>query len=281
MIAIVYSGARNAFWKLISNNKIVGEVTTPGLNPYFNDQKDLLQIFNKQNILINNAEGIKKIYMFAAGAASEDRKVELSTALSVFFKNSKVEVKDDLFGAARAACFNEKGIVGIMGSGSNCSFFDGKSLKSNNYGLGYALGDEGSASHLGKKLLKNYLENKLPEVLYNKFELKYNADRPIILERVYRKPGVQAYLTSYLDFFIENRDHTYVKGMIDASFDDFFKTYLIPTTQLFPVVPIHFAGTVAGIFQDRLRLVAKKHHLMITSVTKEPIHNLVNYYISK
>lgn len=281
MIAIVYSGSRNAFWKIISGEKIIAEAVTPGLNPYFNDQKELLQIFNKQNVLINYAEGIKKIYMFAAGAGSSEKKDELSEALTVFFKNSKNEIKDDLFGAALAACFNDEGIVGILGSGSNCSFYDGKNLKNNNFGLGYALGDEGSASHLGKKLLKNFLEGKLPAALHTKLESKYNAERPIILERIYRKPGVQTYLTSFLDFLIEHREHTYIKNLIDSSFEEYFKTYLLPTVALHPNAPIHFAGTVAGTFQDRLRMVAKKHNLLITTITKEPIYNLVNYYTSK
>ncbi len=281
MIAIVYSGSRNAYWKIISGGKIVDEATTPGLNPLFNDQKDLIQIFNKQNVLINRAEEIKKIQMFAAGASTIEKREELKTALCSFFKNSKSEVYDDLYGAALSACFNERGIVGILGSGSNCAYFNGKNLDINNFGLGYILGDEGSANHLGRKLIKNYLEGKLPENLREKFNTKYNTDRPGILEKIYRKPGAQAYLTSYFDFFIENRENTFIKSMIDNSFDTYFKTYLIPTLQANPEHPVHFVGSVAGTFPDRLRQVAKKHGITITSITKEPVYNLINYYSTK
>lgn len=281
MIAIVYSGSRNAFWKIISGGKVIGEATTPGFNPLFNDQKDLLQILNKPNVLINNAESIKKIHLFAAGAATIGSKEKLNQVLTTFFKNSKSEIYDDLYGAALAACFHESGIVGILGSGSNCAYYDGKNLIRNNFGLGYILGDEGSANHLGKKLIKNFLEHKLPENLLEKFKTKYNTERHTILERIYRKPGAQAYLTSYFDFFIENRDHTFIKGIIDNSFDAYFKNYLLPLVKNHPEQPIHFVGTVAGTFPDRLRAVAKKNGLEITSITKEPVYNLINYYSTK
>ena len=75
-----------------------------------------------------------------------------------FFKNAKVKVKDDVYGASIAACYDKKGIVGILGSGANCAYYDGKKPEKNNYGLGFILGDEGSSNHLGRLLLKNYLD---------------------------------------------------------------------------------------------------------------------------
>ena len=38
----------------------------------------------------------------------------------------------------------DSGIVGILGSGANCAYFDGKKLEKNNFGLGFIFGDEGS-----------------------------------------------------------------------------------------------------------------------------------------
>lgn len=281
MIAIVYSGSKNAFWKLIVGGKIVEECTTLGLNPFFNDQKDIQSALHKCSILINYAETIKKIYVFAAGASSEHKGSELSSALQQFFKYSHIKVRDDMYGAALAACFNEKGIVGILGSGSNCAYFDGKELEPNNFGLGYILGDEGSSNHFGRTLLKDYLEQNLPESLRLDFEERYSTERPQILERVYRRPEVQGYLSSFLDFLIDNRDEEYVKQMVDESFNSYFKTYLLPIVKQNSGVPVHLVGSVAGTFPDRLRAVALKHEIKITSITKEPIYNLTNYYSNK
>lgn len=278
MIAVVYSGSKSAFWKISNEGKTVAECTIAGINPTFNDQKHILYLLNKNIVLINHAESIKKIYVFAAGASSIAMQNSLAQTLNVFFKNAKIKVKDDLYGASLAACYDHTGIVGILGSGANCAYFDGKTPEKNNYGLGYILGDEGSANYLGKVILKNYLEGKIPQELRKKFEEKYNVDRPIILERVYKKPGVQNYLSSFLDFYIENRNDKFLEQIIDQAFDKYFTTYLVPTANKHPNQEVHFVGTVAGNFQDRLRLVAEKHNIKIITITKEPIYNLLNYY---
>ncbi|TKC08246.1 hypothetical protein FA048_13905 [Pedobacter polaris] len=278
MIAVVYSGSKSAFWKISNEGKTIAECTIPGINPTFNDQKHILYLLNKTNVLINHAESVKKIYAFAAGASSVAMQNSLAETLNLFFKNAKIKVRDDLYGASLAACYEDTGIVGILGSGANCAFFDGKTPEQNNYGLGYILGDEGSANYLGKILLKNYLEDKMPAALRKKFEEKYNVDRPLILERIYKKPGVQNYLSSFLDFYIDNRSDKYLEQIIDQSFEKYFATYLMPTAAKHPNEEVHFVGTVAGNFQDRLRLVAEKNDIKIITITKEPIYNLLNYY---
>nr|WP_121271253.1 hypothetical protein [Pedobacter schmidteae] len=278
MIAIVYSGSKTAFWKIARDGKTIAECTMPGINPCFNDQKTILHYLNKKTILINHAESIKKIYVFAAGASSDERRDELAKTLGMFFRYSKITVKDDLFGAAISACYNNSGIVAILGSGANCAYFDGKKPEKNNYGLGYVFGDEGSANYLGKTILKRFLQNKLPADLQKEFEQKYNLDRPQILERVYKKPMAQQFLSSFFDFFLENRNNKYILDLINEAFELYFDTYLMPTIKLHPGKEIHFVGLVAGNFQDQLRAIAKKRGFEITTITKEPIYNLLNYY---
>ncbi len=278
MLAVVYSGSKSTTWKISNGGRTVAECTIPGINPTFNDHKHILYLLNKNIVLINHAESLKKIYVFAAGASSPAMQQSLEKTLGVFFKNSKIKVKDDIYGASIAACFNHTGIVGILGSGANCAYYNGKKPEKNNYGLGFILGDEGSANYLGKMLLKNYLEGKLPADLVKLLEEKHNIDRPIILERVYKKPNAQNYLSSFLDFYIENRNHKFIENLIDQAFEKYFITYLIPTIAKHPNEEVHFVGNVAGTFQDRLRLTAKKHEINIITITKEPIYNLLNYY---
>lgn len=278
MIAVVYSGSKTAFWKIARDGKTIAECSMPGINPCFNDQKSILQFLNKKATLINHAESIKKIYVFAAGASSPERRNELAETLGMFFKYSKITVKDDLYGAAISACYNNTGIVGILGSGANCAYFDGKVPEKNNFGLGFILGDEGSANYLGKILLKCFMQSKLPADLQQKFESKYNLDRPQILERVYKKPLAQQFLSSFFDFFLEYRNHKFILELINTAFESYFKTYMLPTVKLHPGKQIHFVGIVAGNFQDQLRETAKRYGLEITSITKEPIYNLLNYY---
>jgi N-acetylglucosamine kinase-like BadF-type ATPase len=278
MIAVVYSGTKTAVWKIAKEGKLVAECTMPGINPFFVDQKALLQQLNKKTILINHAEQIKQIYVFSAGATCIERRAELAASLALFFKHSKISVQDDLHGAAIAACFNKSGIVSILGSGANCAYFDGDHPEKNNFGLGFILGDEGSANYLGKIILKHYLQQKLPAELIKKFSLKYDLNRADVLERVYKKTMAQQFLSSFLDFFIDNNEHPYIQQIIDNAFQRYINTYLLPTIKLHPDKEVHFVGIVAGNFQDRLRLLAAKNGFEITTITKEPIYNLLNYY---
>lgn len=283
MIAVVYSGSRFANWKISdSKGKDVIDVRTVGINPFFNDEKYIYQLLNKNIKLIHNAEQIKKIYFFGAGASSEERKEVISNAFSKFFRYSKVFVDHDLQAAAKASCNDKAGIVCILGSGSNAAFFDGKKIIENNYGLGYAIGDEGSANWLGKMLIKEFLIKKLPEDINKLFKKKYDLDKKQILDKIYKQAQPNVFLTSFVDLLHENRENPFVKEFIKKSFRLFIDTYLLPLIEKYGKnQPIYFVGTVAANFQDYLREVAKENNIEITTIIKEPIYNLLNYYANK
>lgn len=278
MIAIVYSGSKTAFWKITQNGQVVAHCNTTGLNPCFVDPKTILQILNKKVALVNNAENIKKIYFFAAGASSADRKEELAKTLSSFFKYSKIVVENDLFGAAKAACYDQPGMVGMLGSGAHCAYFDGKKPINNNFGLGYILGDEGSSNYFGKTLLKEFLSLRMPKDIETKFMLTYNLDRPQILERIYNKPQANIFLTSFFDFITQNSKHDYICMLIDKGFEKYIETYVLPTAEKYNDRNIHIVGKVAAELEERLRLVAGRYDIKIKSIIKEPIQNLLKHY---
>ncbi|KRT15750.1 hypothetical protein ASU31_12240 [Pedobacter ginsenosidimutans] len=280
MVAVVYSGSKTAFWKITQNGQVVAHCNTTGLNPCFVDPKTILQILNKKVALVNNAENIKKIYFFAAGASSADRKEELAKTLASFFKYSKIVVENDLFGAAKAACYDRPGIVGMLGSGAHCAYFDGKKPVNNNFGLGYILGDEGSSNYFGKILLREFLSLKMPKDIETKFTLTYNLDRPQILERIYNKPQANIFLTSFFDFFTQNSKHEYIRKLIDGGFEKYIETYVLPMAEKYNDREIHIVGKVGAELEDRLRLVADRYDIKIKSIIKEPIQNLLKHYIN-
>src|SRR6201985_3631902 len=126
MIAVIYSGSNFAEWRLADNEINVRSVKTNGINPYFDDEKAIIQLFNKNINLIHHAEEIKRVYFFGAGASSPALKAIIQNSLSSFFKFAKVSVGHDLEAAAIAACKNSQGIVSICGSGTNAAWYDGK-----------------------------------------------------------------------------------------------------------------------------------------------------------
>jgi N-acetylglucosamine kinase-like BadF-type ATPase len=281
MIAVVYSGSYFAHWRLADKGRTVASFKTNGINPYFNDEKHILQLLNKNINLIHHAEEIKRIYFFGAGASSNERRQIVHNALSAFFKFGKVIVEHDIMAAAIACCKNSPGIVSICGSGSNAAWYDGKKVLPNNYGLGYILADEGSGNWLGRQLIKSYMNETLPPNLKKKFVSKYDVDRKTLLEKVYRQKQPALFLSSFTEFYQDNHEDHYLQNVIKKGFSKLISTYLLPLSKQHPGASIHFAGTVAASFQEYLHEAASEANLQIANIIKEPINNLLTYYSNK
>jgi len=281
MTAVVYSGSNYADWRLADKDRTVASFRTSAINPYFNDEKQILQILNKNINLIHHAEEIKRIYFFGAGASTPELKLVIFNAFSAFFKFGKVSVDHDIQAAAIACCKNTPGIVSICGSGSNAAWYDGKKVKPNNYGLGYVLADEGSGNWLGRQLISSYMSETLPEHLRKKFAHKYNVDRTQLLEKVYRQKQPALFLSSFNDFYADNREDNYLQNVIKKGFSKLINTYLLPLYKQHPGATVNFAGSVAATFQDHLIEVANESKLTIGTIIKEPINNLLTYYCNK
>ncbi len=281
MIAVVYSGSRNADWKLSEKGRIICDLKTPGINPFFNDQEAIISILNKNDSLITYAERIKRIYFFGAGACLKETQEVISEALGRFFKYGKVYVAHDLKASALATCGDSPGIVGILGSGSNAAYFDGKKIINNNYGMGYLLADEGSSNWLGRCLLHDYFTGAMPEDFSHMFEVRYNPDRKLILDKIYKQASPVLFLSSYNDFLIDNLEHTYVRELVLKGFGIYFNNYILPLVKKHPEAPLHFTGPLAAGFQQLLQEVAAELNLAISSIIKRPIYNILNYYTNK
>jgi glucosamine kinase len=281
MIAVVYSGSHIADWRLSNKGKTVASFKTSSINPQFNDEKHILQLLNKNINLIHHAEEVKRVYFFSAGASTAELKNLIRKSMSAFFKFAKISVEHDMLAAAIACCKNSAGIVCICGSGSNAAWYDGKKLKSNNYGLGYILADEGSANWLGRQLIKAFMNETLPENLKKKFEHRYDADRKTILEKVYRLRQPALFLSSFTDFYTENHTDPYIKNKIKQGFELLIDTYLLPLQNEYPGTPVHFTGSIAAIFQEELRETTAATGIEVGNIIREPINNLLTYYSNK
>jgi glucosamine kinase len=281
MIAVVYSGSNNADWRLADRDRIVATFKTSAINPYFNDERYILQLLNKNINLIHHAEEIKRIYFFGAGSSSPELKTIVYNAFSAFFKFAKVTVEHDITAAAIACCKNSPGIVSICGSGSNAAWYDGKKISPNNFGLGYILADEGSGNWLGRQLLKAFMNETLPANIHKKFVQRYDFDRKTLLEKVYRQKQPAIFLSSFTEFFIDNKDDNYLQGIIRNGFGKLINMYLLPLHEQHPEALLYFAGSVAAGFQNHLHEAAADANLKIANVIKEPINNLLTYYSSK
>lgn len=281
MIAVVFSGSRFSDWRLAERGKIVTGFRMMGINPYLHEERFILQLLNKNNNLINYAEKIRRIYFFGAGSSSPERKDKIASVFKHFFKNAKILVDHDVKASAISTFGDSKGLIGILGSGSNAAYFNGRRTSDNNFGLGYILADEGSANWIGRMLLKSFLNESMPEDLMEKFVARYPMDRKIIMDKVYNQANPTLFLTSFADFVMENHKHRFIKKTIYHGLKLYMETYLLPLTKQYPGVTVNFTGSVAAGYEEWLRDVAGKYDIAIGTVIKEPIHNLLKYYLNK
>ncbi|MFZ4260624.1 hypothetical protein ACFRAE_01170 [Sphingobacterium sp. HJSM2_6] len=281
MIAVVYSGSRYADWRLAEKGRILHGFRTTGINPYIQEERFIYQLLNKNTQLINNAERIRKIYFFGAGASSKERQEKIERVFTQFFKNAKVKASHDVLASAISTFSNEKGIIGIIGSGSNAAYYNGKKIVENNYGLGYILADEGSTNWQARQILKDFLTESMPPGFKDKFVRKHNIDRKTILDKTYNTPNPNIFLTSFADFILENKDDPYIEGIIKKGLDIYVKTYLIPLSESYPDAIFSFTGSVANNYSDWLRQIANDQHLPVGTIIREPVQNLLKYYLNK
>ena len=281
MILVIFTGSRYADWRLADKGKLLHGFRTAGINSYIQDENFINQLLNKNTHLLYNAEKVRKIFFFGAGASSKERQEKIIEVFSSFFKNAKVRVQHDLDASALSTFGDDKGIVGILGSGANAAYYTGKKVIENNFGLGYILADEGSTNWMAQQLLKDFLTDSMPKGFREKLLDKHPIDRKLILERIYNSPNPNIFLTSFADFILENKNDPYMSQIIKRGLELYIKTYLLPLADNHPDASISMTGSVAYHYKDWLLELASEHHLNIETIIKEPIQNLIKYYINK
>lgn len=281
MIAVVFSGSRYADWRLAEKGRVLHGFRMTGINPYIQDERFIYQLLNKTTHLINNAERIRRIYFFGAGASSKERQEKIELVFKKFFKNARVKASHDILASAQSTFGNEKGIIGIIGSGSNAAYYNGKRVLANNYGLGYILADEASTNWQARQILRDFLTESMPQGFREKFLQKHNMDRKTILDKTYNTPNPNIFLTSFADFILDNREDPYMEGIIRRGLETYVKTYLVPLSETYPDAIFNFTGSVADAYSDWLRQIAEDHHLIVDKIIHEPVQDLVKYYLNK
>ena len=217
-----------------------------------------------------------EIHYYGAGCGTPKVCELIGEAIENIWPNTFINVQSDLLGAARALLENKPGIVAILGTGSNSALYDGSKITANIPPLGYILGDEGSGTSLGKKLLGDIFKSIAPDDISVLFFSKYNLNLSDLIENTYRKPGANSYIASFVPFIAENIDHPYIKSIVKDSFYSFFERNITPYNS--SNLPINFIGSIATIFSDTLKDVAEVLGYEVDKIIARPLDGLIKYH---
>lgn len=280
MKLLVDSGSTKADWIAIDDQgKVLFTTQTLGLNPEVLDEEEVIDRLNEKFDISHNRLKAKNLYFYGAGCGTVRMKNYLTDIFQKYFTNAIVDVYEDTYAAVYATTpKDEKAIVCILGTGSNCSYFDGQILHQAVQSLGYIAMDDGSGNRFGRLLLRGYFFNKMPIELAAEFEEEYNVDADYVKANLYKEPNPNAYLATFAKFIIKHKEEPYCKRIIYKELNKFVKNYIMQYEN-YKEVPVHFVGSIAFYLKDELEDILGSYEIKIGNVLRRPIDGLIAYHV--
>lgn len=198
----------------------------------------------------------------------------LRELLTERFGTPNIEVHSDLLGAARALLGRTSGIACILGTGSNSCYYNGQRIVHNVPSLGYVLGDEGSGSVMGRKLLNGLICEAFGTKLRDTFYDTYGLDYEGVIHRVYREPQANRFLASLTPFIREHLDAKGMRELVCKAFAEFAERNL----SHYPQAEVSFTGGIAAAFEPELRSVMTQCGYKVGRISASPAEGLIEYH---
>jgi len=285
MIFIVDSGSTKCDWLAIDNkgDQLLEKQRTKGMNPAILSEKKLYKTIKKNEVLNQVKNDVTYIFFYGAGCGTEKPRQLLEDVLHSFFQNAKVEVREDTYAAVYATVGNslKPAVVCILGTGSNCSYFNGINIEQRVKSLGFSVMDDASGNYYGKQLIRDYYFNHMPQHLKVSLAEKYNMDSDFIKFNLYKQPNPNAYLASFAEFMFLNKDSEYIVNLIKDGIRLFAKNMIMQYKDVLQTAPVHFAGSIAYFSQDEIKAVANEIGFTVGNFERRPIEGLVSYHSNK
>ncbi len=143
--------------------------------------------------------------------------------------------------------------------------------------MGFILGDEGAASYIGKRLLRGFFYQRMPEEYRQKFARQYKLDKDEVTRKVYQEEHANVYLAGLAPFASENISHPFFWEIVFSGFKEFLENHVLCFDNA-RNVPIHFVGSIAWYFRDILKNVMDHMDLKPGQIVQKPLDNLIEYH---
>ncbi|WP_033566416.1 N-acetylglucosamine kinase [Sphingobacterium sp. SYP-B4668] len=281
MIIIADGGSTKTNWCLLddSNKKIY--FNTEGYNPYFVDSNYIVNSLKKGLPLDLPFEKISEVNYYGAGVHNQEKAQIVIDAIKQVFPNSEVEVGHDLLAAARALLGTEAGFAAILGTGTNTCVYDGEEITKNIDSGAYILGDEGSGSYIGKKLLIDYIRDLMPADVKKVFFETYKLTPDEIMDTVYTKPLANRFCASFSKFVYDNNVNIeYTRKIVEDSFEAFFNN-LVSKYPDYKDYTFNCIGSVGYNFRNVLEHKATQYGMKVGKILRSPIDDLVLFHMNR
>lgn len=260
---------------IIQKNSSPTLFTSEGINLNLETEENLVQKI--KNWEISEKTKFTEIQAYVAGVSPVNT-VKLQNALKTAkISTNKLFIESDLLAAARAGLGRQKGIISILGTGSNSGCYDGNIIKYNIPPLGFLLGDEASGFVIGKAILNNHFRQKFNDNLIlslNKY-IKLNLNVEYLAD-FYNQAYPQKKIAQVCTWAMKHKDEPQISEIIIQEFDTFFQqiisNYRKHSQQL------AFIGSIAFHFQEFIKPIAQKYNFELLSVQQNSIEGLIKFH---
>jgi glucosamine kinase len=278
-MVIADSGSTKTTWRIAKNRTEFIDIQTDGINPYFQNEKDIAAIVKEQ--LLNQIDqnwksAFNNLFFYGAGCSNPEKINQVKNGLKSGYSNWEILVEHDLLASARSLLADKSGIACILGTGSNsCVFKEGK-VTDNIASWGFMFGDYGSGAHIGKQLVQRYANNEFSTELKSELEAK-GLNREVILNHVYQQTLPNRYLAKFSKLAGELIHYNEINNLVINCFEIFLK-YQVEIYKEHKNYEISFVGSVAHYFSEQLNTALNNKNLRIGTINKEPIQGLFEYH---
>ena len=278
MIIVADSGSTKTDWLIGNSLKTVQRIRTQGLNPYFVDDDEVIEVLKELLHQIQDPLAIRGVYFYGSGLSSDLGVRRYEHLFRQCFPAVEIQVHHDLLGACLAASGAESSMVGILGTGANSCVFEHGEITQNVPSLGYVLGDEGSGADIGKRLLRLcMLEEGNTELSADLFaDLGMSHDE--IIARVYQGGLANRWMAKLTTFAVKHRSNPKVQTVLNDAFSSFLDDYVCRYPQ-HKTYSLNMVGSIGIIFKEELETACEVRGVKLGNMVKRPIEPLFEHHL--
>ncbi len=278
MLLVAESGSTKADWMLVDNGNETIFVTM-GFNPYFHTKEDILHELNGNYDLTIIKDEVTELYFYGAGCSIPELNAIVKSSLSSYFTNALVKVDHDLKACAYACYSGLPEIACILGTGSNSCYFDGKNLSEAIPSVGHILGDEGSGSYFGKRILSDFLYKRLPAPMTEELE-DLGLNKEVIVENVYMQPNANVYIASFMPILIRHKKLQYCQNVIKEGIRKFINIH-VKCYDKYDETQVNFVGSMSYLLKEELKEICEEEGIELGKIIRKPLQNLVQFHLQQ
>ncbi|MBO6051502.1 MAG: hypothetical protein J6P65_05930 [Bacteroidales bacterium] len=275
---IIDAGATKTEFAVMQGKELAHQFFATGINANYSTDEQIDKVFvHFVQSLPKDYSQPAQITYYGAGCAGEQNAMRIAAVIAKYFTSASFKIYSDLMEACHALCGKQPGLVAILGTGSSSCLYDGEKIVKRAPSLGYLIGDEGSGTHLGKKLVSAYMMEKLPMYMLDEIEKTFDINPPKVIQRIYRKASPNKFFASFSPFIQKYAEDPVIRTLCKEAFAEFFDNqigYYDKNTY----TSVSLMGSVAFHFKDIISEVAAEKEVVLGTIIGSPMPKLMEYH---